>query len=117
MDQFKPHNQYSVRNDMNKDIYRDTCKATLKKELETLFKTTFIGSVDIIDKKLGHLWGRGIPYSELTDSEKEWREVRNYVRNRILDNGNNQFRAACDKVDCYNVELKQNSIPVEMRTQ
>ncbi len=100
--------------DKNRDIYRETCKASLKNEVETNFKTTFIGSVDIIDKRIGYLWGHGKAFTDLTEVEKEWREVRNHIRNLILDNGNNQLRAAHEKIDNYVVEIKPNSVPVTM---
>jgi hypothetical protein len=57
------------------------------------FQTTMIGALFEFEKYFGHIWGLHKNDDEpLTQSEEEYRELWEDVRNQILNNGNNQLR-------------------------
>jgi hypothetical protein len=65
------------------------------------FNTTMIGSIAEIEKTFGELWGHGEDESRLTRDQREWRKKFNLLRTAILNNGNNQLRAAINEVGEY----------------
>lgn len=65
------------------------------------FNTTMIGAISEIEKTFGQLWGHGKDESRLTRDEREWREQFMLLRTAILNNGNNQLRAAINEVGEY----------------
>lgn len=102
----------------NREVYLDGVLEEYKYKLMTLFKTCFIGNIDILEKTFGHLWGHGKHVSELTRSEEDWREQWAEVRKAILDNGNKQLRAAQDEINKYSLEpIKDNKIPLRKAGQ
>ncbi len=97
----------------NKVLLEETTQERVKYKLATNFKTTFIGSIDIIDKELGiYLWGFGKPYEDLTESERKWLAVREKIREAILDNGNRQLRLAQDTLNKYTLVPRENRFPI-----
>lgn len=56
------------------------------------FQTTMIGALFEFEKSFGYLWGQNKEDNELTDKEIEFGELWDYVRNKVLNNGNNQLR-------------------------
>lgn len=61
--------------------------------LKKRFQTTMIGALFEFEKYFGHLWGQNKYEDELlTQSEEQYRQIWDDVRNRILNNGNNQLR-------------------------
>ncbi len=75
-------------------------KATLKRHIETKFRTTMIGSLSRFEKIFGEeVWGHGLDEDLLTDEQKENKEKWQLARTEILNNGNNQMRAAVAEVD------------------
>ena len=81
--------------------YGDFSKKRLLNNIEKKFNTTTIGSLAIIEEELGFLWGHGVPYNELTEEEKELREIWKTVRTRILDLGNSNLRASQSELSQY----------------
>jgi hypothetical protein len=75
----------------------------LENNLKEKFETIIIGSLYIFEEKFGYLWGHGIDYSELSEEEKEFREIWKDVRTKILDKGNSKARAALNELGQYNV--------------
>lgn len=57
------------------------------------FQTTMIGAIFEFEKTFGYLWGQHKTDEEdLTQRELEFNDLWNNVRNKILNNGNNQLR-------------------------
>lgn len=80
--------------------YEAHSKATLKRHIETKFRTTMIGSLSRFEKIFGEeVWGYGLDEDLLTDTQKENQEKWQLARTEILNNGNNQMRAALAEVD------------------
>jgi hypothetical protein len=103
---FKNHSkeQYFVRsgNRLNSSIYRK-------------FRTTFIGALSEFEKSFSHLWGYKKPLNELTESELYYRRLWEDTRTRILNNGNNQARAAENEISEYEVEWKRYRTDLRVR--
>lgn len=86
-----------------------------KNILTKRFQTTMIGALYEFEENFGHLWGLDKDDDELSNKEIEFREIWENTRNKILNNGNNQFRkcvADLDKVNNanvkYNYKFKNN---------
>jgi len=78
-------------------------KERMKRNMETKIRTTMIGSLSVIDDTLGYLWGQGKPRSQLTDQEIEMEQIKEELRTEILNNGNNQIRAASAEINQYDI--------------
>jgi hypothetical protein len=78
-------------------------KERMKKNMETKIRTTMIGALSVIEDKLGFLWGQGKPRSQLTDQELEMESIKEELRTEILNNGNNQIRAAVAEINQYDI--------------
>src|SRR5688572_14088527 len=68
----------------------ESSKRQLELIIDKKLQTSFIGAISAIEEEFGALWGDG--KRELTQEEKKWLDKWNRVRNRILNNGNNQIR-------------------------
>jgi len=72
------------------------------------FQTTMIGALYEFEKAFGHLWGYNKDENEeLTDNEEQFLDTWEEVRNRILNNGNNQLRKAVSELSKINPYAKQ----------
>jgi hypothetical protein len=58
------------------------------------FQTTMIGALFEFEKTFGYLWGQQKEEDQLTDTELDFLDRWDAVRNQILNNGNNQLRKA-----------------------
>lgn len=81
---------------INEEKYKDNSKKRLLDIIGKKFKTTMIGSLAKFEENFGFLWGHG--KNELTEQESEFRKIWDNVRTEILNNGNNQLRAAQDEI-------------------
>lgn len=69
------------------------------------FQTTMIGALFEFEKHFGHLWGQQKYEDEqLTDKELQYRDIWDDVRNKILNNGNNQLRKCLSDLKPQNVQ-------------
>lgn len=71
------------------------------------FQTTMIGALDQFEKHFGYLWGHDLSDDKLTDNHLYFQDKWDFVRNNILNNGNNQMRKT----------LKELSSIIEPKTQ
>ena len=60
-----------------------------------------IGSLAHFENTFGELWGHGKLDDNLTNEELYWHDKWEEVRTEILNNGNNQLRAAIDEMAEY----------------
>lgn len=60
--------------------------------LRKRFQTTMIGALFEFEKMFGYLWGQNKNPDFLSESEEDFRDRWDTVRNQILNNGNNQLR-------------------------
>jgi hypothetical protein len=72
---------------------------TQKAILSKRFQTTMIGALFEFEKTFGYLWGQNKNEEDLTDNELDFLDRWDFVRNQILNNGNNQLRKAISDLD------------------
>lgn len=96
------------------DNYRQQSRVRLQKSVETKINTTMIGAIAAVEQKFGHLWGQGKSADQLTERELEWLAVKDALRTEILNNGNNQKRAAVAEIKQYEVEWKRHHLNMEV---
>lgn len=102
---FRASNRRKELQKENDARFKEESKRRLKTNAEKKMKTTFIGAIDSIEKKFGHLWGRG--KTQLSPSERNWAELWEELRKEILDKGNNQLRNLKNEIDEYEVEWQK----------
>lgn len=66
------------------------------------FQTTMIGALYEFEKVFGYLWGQNKNPDFLSESEEDFRDRWESVRNQILNNGNNQLRKCLNDLDQLN---------------
>ena len=59
--------------------------------MEKRIQTTMIGALARIEKTFGELWGQN-KEGDLTEEEENFADMWDYLRNDILNYGNNQIR-------------------------
>ena len=74
--------------------YLEASRQRLDKLISTKIRTTFIGALSSFEEAFGALWGYGKNEDELTKDELDNRNIWIEVRTKVLNNGNNQLRAA-----------------------
>jgi hypothetical protein len=74
------------------------------------FNTTMIGAIAEIEKCFGELWGYGKEEDQLNKNKREWRKRFTLLRTAILNNGNNQLRAAINEVGEYTIAWQKYHI-------
>ena len=82
--------------------------ATQKSILTKRFQTTMIGSLFEFEKAFGYLWGQNKDEEDLTDEELDFLDKWDFVRNQILNNGNNQLRKAISDIEKTTGNVKYN---------
>lgn len=87
--------------------YKDSSKDRFKKIATTKVKTTMIGALSAIEKKLGFLWGLNDEGEDtgktLSPEETHLKEIYDELRSEVLDIGNNQIRNLATELEQYEV--------------
>lgn len=87
-------------------------KGIFFKELSKKVTTVNIGAISQFETYFGILWGHGKYDHELTETEREWRDIWNDCRKMILDNGNSQLRLVQQLLNRYDLKSKPQVIEV-----
>lgn len=77
-----------------------------KNILTKRFQTTMIGALFAFEETFGHLWGQNKDENDLTNSELDFLDRWDLVRNQILNNGNGQLRKAISDLTKLNGQLR-----------
>lgn len=105
------------KRDAEKDkSYKEESRKRLAKIAATKIRTTMIGALDAIEKKLSNLWTP-------TDGDKPTNEqlflkrLYEEIRQEILDKGNTQIRNLESEFEHYEIEWKRYTLqlPVKKR--
>jgi len=94
-----------ARKKANDERYKNRSKSNLTRHVETKLKTTMIGALAKFEENFGSLWGHNS--DNPTDKQKQLRELWNLTRTEILNNGNNQLRAAREEINCYTIQYNK----------
>jgi len=116
------HEEYKsivdARKRANEEKYEAVSKANLQRHVGVKIKTTMIGALSQFEEHFGELWGQGIPEDQLNEDELYYRDKWELARTEILNNGNNQGRAADQEIDKNTVRYIKDSYSFKMgRTQ
>ena len=66
-------------------------------QVKKRFQTTIIGGLARFEESFGYLWGYNSD-RDLTEKQKEFADMWEYVRTSILNHGNDQMRQAIDEI-------------------
>lgn len=78
-------------------------RAVLNKSIDKKIMTTAVGSLDRIERLLGHLWGKDKTYLGRTNREKELFTVWCGLRRQILDLAEGQKKLTAKELDNYKI--------------
>lgn len=108
---------HSAHRKANEQRYEAHSKETLKRNITTKFKTTMIGALSKFEDMFGDLWGHGKDDYELNRQQAELKKRWDIVRTEILNNGNNQLRAAIAEVDQYTIRYNKTEYNFILRNK
>jgi len=97
---FDMKKQVDDRKKRQDEAYKDNSKKRLLINIEKKFKTTMIGALSKFEAIFGYLWGHDKD-GPLTKLELEMKRKWEEARTQILDNGNNNLRAAQQEIAQY----------------
>jgi len=103
----KLRNMRALAKKANEQKYENHSRETLKRHVQTKFKTTMIGALARFEDMFGYLWGDKLDERDLNDEQLEFRKMWNIVRTEILNNGNNQLRAVMSEIEQYTVRYNK----------
>jgi len=83
--------------------YHQISKEKLTNAIKQKFDSTIIGSLFLLEKNLGFLWGHGLEISDLTESQLEYRKLWEVMRKELLDAGHSNARAAKSEISNYTI--------------
>jgi hypothetical protein len=105
VDEFKE--QIAHKRKQEKEVqqkFQDSSRDRLNKIATKKIKTTMIGSLSAIEKKLGYLWEDNSPEA------LAYRELYESIREEILDIGNTQMRNLTEELAQYKVEWQRYNL-------
>ena len=83
--------------------YNKSSKQKLEQTISKYLQTVMIGSLDDFEKTFGKSWGHGLPEGQLTEEQKECREMWEVARTAILDRGNLKIKHMRSELSRYTV--------------
>ena len=78
--------------------YLEQSRRRLDKIVSTKVRTAFIGALAAFEAEFGFLWGHDSEDDQLTEEQREMREVWERARTAVLNNGNTQLRAVRNEI-------------------
>ncbi len=95
----------NIREQRKREVSKDALFKSCKKKIQT----TMIGALDVVEKRFGFLWAfEGS--DELSDEQKQLKDIYDEARADILDKGNTQIRNLESEFSNYEVTKKRFSI-------
>lgn len=95
----------------SRENYKQQSRRRLQKAIETKINTTMIGAIAAIERNFGFLWGDGKPANQ---RELDMLALKDALRTEILNNGNNQKRAAVAEIGQYDVEWNRHHVDLQV---
>jgi hypothetical protein len=108
-----------VRKNIDEDEGNDSHRQRLETITSKKIRTTMIGSLDVIEKTFGFLWGLDADgrdtHRELSEEELHMKSLFAEVRSKILDNGNQQISNFKAELSQYTVVWNRYTYKFEIR--
>ena len=95
----------NVREQRKKEVSKDELFKSCKKKIQT----TMIGALDVLEKRFGFLWSHD-NLEDLSQEQKQLKDMYDEARADILDKGNNQIRNLESEFSNYEVTKKRHKI-------
>tara|TARA_R110002167_G_scaffold72360_1_gene203582 strand:+ start:5805 stop:6209 length:405 start_codon:yes stop_codon:yes gene_type:complete len=97
-----------IREERKKEVAKDALFREAKKRIIT----TAVGALDTLEKKFGFLWGfeDDSHDEELSDFQKQIKEIYEEAREVILENGHDQSRRLSEEFAKYEISRKRYNI-------
>lgn len=92
--------------------FKEESRKRLDRIVTTKMRTTFIGALQSFEDYFGYLWGHNIPEEELTDEQREFRDIWDQTRTEILNKSNGQLRAL--KTELANHDISWNRYSMDL---
>lgn len=100
------------RETKEKEYYKDESRKRLLKIASTKIRTTMIGALDSIEKKLESLW---LSDGKPTNDQLILKKLYDEIRQEILDRGNTQIRNLENEFEQYDVEWKRYKLQLPIK--
>lgn len=95
----------NIREQRKKEVSKDSLFKSCKKKIQT----TMIGALDVLEKRFGFLWLHE-DTEELSQEQKQLKDIYDEARADILDKGNSQIRNLESEFSNYEVTKKRFTI-------
>lgn len=95
----------NIREQRKKEVSKDSLFKSCKKKIQT----TMIGALDVLEKRFGFLWLHE-DTEELSQEQKQLKDIYDEARADILDRGNSQIRNLESEFSNYEVTKKRFTI-------
>lgn len=80
-------------------------------------KTAFIGALAAFEEEFGSLWGHGLQEHELSQDQRDMRDVWERVRTSVLNNGNTQLRSLRNEIANHSVRWNRYYTQFVIKTE
>jgi transcription termination factor Rho len=95
----------NIREQRKKEVSKDALFKSCKKKIQT----TMIGALDVLEKRFGFLWLHN-DSEDLSQEQKQLKDIYDEARADILDKGNTQIRNLESEFSDYEVTKKRFTI-------
>jgi hypothetical protein len=95
--------------------YKQASGERFGKIIEKKIMTTTVGSLARFEDKFGELWGDGLPKTDLTPEQVEFRRKWADVRNDILNLGHRQIRSLQNELQMNDVIWKRHKMELKFK--
>lgn len=95
---------------MAKENYGRSSRDRLKQSIHKRMQTNMIGGLARFEKKFGYLWGHGQDEDDLSQKERDFRQMWDELRNDYLTFANNNIRECLIDMENYSVEWNRYNI-------
>lgn len=89
-------------------------KQYLIETMRTRITTTFIGALDEFEQNFGYLWAHNED-REKTETEQQFFELYQLVRQNILDKGNYQRRCLTNEMNGFDIKMSRYTIHMPIK--
>ena len=104
------------KDDEKDKAYKQSSKERLFKICSTKIRTTMIGALDAIEKKLAAIWTPE-DGKRPTNDQLALKKLYEEIRQEILDKGNNQIRNLESEFEQYEMEWKRYTLKLPIKTK
>jgi len=99
----------------NEEKRLESYRKRLDKIITTKIRTSFIGALANFEESFGFLWGQDKSPDQLTDEERQMKELWEQTRTSVLNNGNAQLRAAQNEISQHVISWNRHHVDLVVK--